>query len=141
MTPTLIGRWQTRLLLLGTLGVLLTVPFSLSLASPVPFYVLGAVTVFGMVLWDPLYNYLQTWRWDHDWPAVLQLTAGIWEGLFVYLVLTWLLRQLGITVFANLTPSIFILHYGLVWLGVFTASQTLMRILFPRWRFRGGQWL
>jgi len=90
-----------------------------------------------MVLWDPLYNYLQTWRWDHDWPAVLQLTAGVWEGIVIYLFLTWLLPKMGIT----LTPRIFILHYGLVWLGVFTASQTLMRILFPRWRFRGGQWL
>jgi hypothetical protein len=141
MTPTLIGRWQTRLLLLGTLGVVITIPFSLVVASALPFHVLAAVAIFGVVFWDPIYNYLQTWSWDHDWPALFQLIAGIWEGLFVYLVFTWLLPLLGIAGLASLTPNLFVIHYGLVWLAVFTASQTLMRVLFPRWRFRGGQWL
>ena len=35
----------------------------------------------------------------------------------------------------------FALHYSFVWLAIYLASQTLMRIFFPYWRFRGGQWL
>lgn len=41
----------------------------------------------------------------------------------------------------QLDPGMFLLHYSAVWLAVFIASQSLMRIIFVRWRFRGGQWL
>ena len=30
-------------------------------------------------------------------------------------------------------------HYFVVWLAVFIASQSIMRVLFVRWRFFGGQ--
>jgi len=33
MTPTLFGRWQTRLLLFSTIGVLVTLPFFLGLIT------------------------------------------------------------------------------------------------------------
>ena len=78
MTPTLIGRWQTRILLLGTLGILVTIPFSLN-GESVYFQVLLAIAVLGC-LWDIVYNQLQTVRWDHDWPA----TSGLWVGIDLF---------------------------------------------------------
>jgi hypothetical protein len=144
MTPTLFGRWQTRLLLLATVGVFVSMPFATGLigsgASSVYFWILGYVAIFGLG-WDVLYNYLQKFRWDRDWPAAYQLLAGIWELVFVYC---------GVKLFGflpipqakdQLSPEVFLLHYSTVWLAVFIVSQSLMRIIFPRWRFRGGQWL
>ncbi|BAY90992.1 MULTISPECIES: hypothetical protein [unclassified Tolypothrix] len=144
MTPTLFGRWQTRLLLLATVGVLVSLPFAMGLIGPGPnsvyFLILTYVAIFGLG-WDVLYNYLQKFRWDRDWPAAYQLFAGIWEFIFVYC---------GVKLFGflpipipkeELPPHIFLLHYSIVWLAVFFSSQSLMRIIFPRWRFRGGEWL
>lgn len=140
MTPTLIGRWQTRTLLLGTLGILVTIPFSLN-GESVYFQVLLAIAVLGC-LWDIVYNQLQTVRWDHDWPATLQVGAGIWEAFFFYVPFRYLISNiLKIGWLIDIPFDKFLLHYACIWLAVFTASQTLMRIIFPRWRFHGGEWL
>ncbi|MCL1494836.1 MAG: hypothetical protein M1G31_29445 [Pseudanabaena sp. Salubria-1] len=140
MTPTLIGRWQTRILLLGTLGILVTIPFSLN-GESVYFQVLLAIAVLGC-LWDIVYNQLQTVRWDHDWPATLQVGAGIWEAFFFYVPFRYLISNiLKIGWLIDIPFDKFLLHYACIWLAVFTASQTLMRIIFPRWRFHGGEWL
>ena len=142
MTPTLLGRWQTRLLLLATVGILITLPFALGIFSPgassVYFWVLAYIAIFG-IGWDILYNYLQKFRWDRDWPAIFQLFAGIWEAIFLILIIKVL--RLPLPGVSDFDIGLFIRHYSFVWLGVFLASQTIMRILFPRWRFRGGQWL
>lgn len=141
MTPTLFGRWQTRLLLLATVGVLITLPFSVGIIGPGAssefFWIVGYVALFGL-LWDVLYNYLQKFRWDRDWPGAFQLLAGIWEAIFIACVV----KLFGLpNVPRELPINGFIFHYSLVWLGVYITSQTLMRIVFPRWRFKGGQWL
>lgn len=144
MTPTLFGRWQTRLLLLATVGVLVSLPFAMGLiasnANSVYFWILGYVAIFGLG-WDVLYNYLQQYRWDRDWPAAYQLLAGIWELVFVFCAIK-LFGFLPIPLPKEELPlAVFLLHYSVVWLAVFVSSQSLMRIIFPRWRFRGGEWL
>jgi hypothetical protein len=60
----------------------------------------------------------------------------ILEGLFVCLILY------GLDLLPAL-PSlgVFWLHYASVWVTTFLASQSLMRLLFPRWRYRGGRWM
>ncbi|WP_460202307.1 hypothetical protein [Scytonema sp. NUACC21] len=144
MTPTLFGRWQTRLLLLATAGVLVSIPFASGLIASnhgtVYFWILAYVSLFGLG-WDIVYDQIQKYRWDRDWPAAYQLFAGIWELVFVFC---------GVKVFGFLPipvpkellpPHVFLLHYCVVWLAVFLTSQSLMRIVFVRWRFRGGQWL
>ncbi|MBD2193952.1 MULTISPECIES: hypothetical protein [Calothrix] len=142
MTPTLFGRWQTRLLLLATVGVVVSLPFAIGLIGNTPstayFWVLAYVAIFGLG-WDVLYNYLQKFRWDRDWPAAYQLLAGIWEFIFVFC---------GVKIFGflpipkeELAPQFLLIHYSIVWLAIFISSQSLMRIIFPRWRFRGGEWL
>ncbi|MGE5656239.1 MAG: hypothetical protein ACM37W_06445 [Actinomycetota bacterium] len=142
MTPTLLGRWQTRLLLFATVGTLVTLPFFLGLIGAQPsaiyFWSLGYFGIFGLA-WDVLYNYLQTFRWDRDWPGALQLLAGIWEAIFLGLLIE-VIGLPGISQ-ADFNLILFAWHYSSVWLAVYLASQTLMRILFPYWRFRGGQWL
>ncbi|MBE9126556.1 MULTISPECIES: hypothetical protein [unclassified Coleofasciculus] len=143
MTPTLLGRWQTRLFLFATVGLLITLPFYWGIISPntgfpsypVFFRILAYVVLFGLG-WDILYNYLQKFRWDRDWPGVLQLLAGIWEGGFLLSIV----KLFGLpSIPKEVSPLWFIIHYSLVWLGVYVASQSLMRIVFPRWRFRGGR--
>jgi hypothetical protein len=145
MTPTLLGRWQTRLFLLATIGVLITLPFYFGIIganpgvgnNPVFFWILGYVALFGFV-WDILYIFLQKFRWDRDWPGIFQLFAGIWELVFVGCGV----KLLGLPNVSKAVPLFwFIVHYSAVWLGVYIASQSLMRILFPRWRFRGGRLL
>jgi hypothetical protein len=142
MTPTLFGRWQTRLLLMATVGVIVSLPFAMGLIDGSPdsiyFWILGYVTVFGLG-WDILYNYLQKFRWDRDWPAAYQLFAGLWELLFILCGVQIFNLPLPIPK-EQLSLIMVLLHYSVVWLSVFITSQSIMRILFPRWRFRGGQW-
>lgn len=139
MTPTLFGRWQTRLLLFASVGSLVSLPFFvLNGNNPVFFVIVIYIAALGCG-WDVLYNYFQGYRWDHDWPAALQLLAGIWEGLF-FAMLFNLVPLPGIPR-DTLPLPLYIAHYSLVWLAIFITSQSLMRIFFPRWRFHGGQWL
>lgn len=141
MTPTLIGRWQTRLLLLGTLGVLITIPFSLINGDAIYFQVLLCITVLGCI-WDIVYNLLQQLRWDRDWSALTQLAAGIWEAFFFYIPFKFLFGNILKLPWLSVEIPLekFLLHYVCIWLVVFTASQTIMRVVFPRWRFHGGKW-
>jgi hypothetical protein len=142
MTPTLRGRWQTRLLLLGTVGLVATLIVGLALGDLLtPLALLGYVLLLGFG-WDALYHYLQSWRWDRDWPPAFQLAGGIAEGLLV-----WGLVQAGRSVFeglpgvaATLTTTQFIAHYGTVWLMMFLGTQGPLRVLFLHWRWRGGEW-
>jgi hypothetical protein len=138
MTPTLFGRWQTRLFLFSTVGVLITLPFALGIigaGSSSFFSVLLDLLLFGLV-WDSLYIYLQGFRWDRDWPAIFQLLSGIWEAIFIVAIVK-IFGLPGIP--KDLSLFWFVLHYSCVWLGIFTASQTIMRVLFPKWRFYGGE--
>ncbi|MCL2937167.1 MAG: hypothetical protein MGU50_11655 [Trichodesmium sp. MAG_R02] len=134
MTPTLFGRWQTRLLLLATVGILITIPFS----EPIYFSVLAYIAILGL-FWDVVYDFLQKFRWDRDWPGVYQLLAAIWEAIFLLLIANTI--DLPLLEVSDLETGNFALHYSLVWLGRYIVSQTLMRIFFPRWRFRGGRFL
>ncbi|AFY55135.1 hypothetical protein Riv7116_2629 [Rivularia sp. PCC 7116] len=144
MTPTLFGRWQTRLLLLFTVGLFVSLPFAIGVlgspASDVYFWILFYVAIFGLG-WDVVYDQIQKYRWDRDWPAVYQLFAGIWEFIFIVCGVKFL-GFLPTPIPKEELPLFWVFfHYFVVWLAVFLASQSLMRILFVRWRFFGGQWL
>ena len=138
MTPTLRGRWQTRLVLLLTIGVGVTAFFGMIYQDfGVGFSILGYILIFGLV-WDVWYNFLQSLRWDHDWSPALYLAAGIWET-----VILWVLIQfLGLPgIPDNLNAFIFLFHFGSIWVITMFIMFGPLRIIFPRWRFRGGQWL
>ena len=138
MTPTLRGRWQTRLLLFLTIGLGITAVFGrLYRDLPTAFSILGYMLVFGLV-WDMVYFWLQSRRWDHDWSPALYVAGAVWEaivmiGCIKFLDLPGVPRDFGVLKF--------LLQYGAVWAGTLLFAFGPMRILFPRWRFRGGQWL
>jgi hypothetical protein len=135
VTPTLVGRWQTRLLLLATIGLLVSVPFAIIAGSPVFFVVVGYVALFGLA-WDALYSLLQALRWERDWPPAFAVVAGVAEAVLIF-VLATTIGLPGLP--ADLSAGLFAFHYTVVWLAVFFFAQGPMRALFPWWRFHGGR--
>lgn len=142
MTPTLFGRWQTRIFLLATVGVLISLPFALGIIGDHPgliyFWILFYIGLFGLA-WDCLYHFLQQFLWDHDWPGALQLIAAIVEAIFLAIVIS----AFGLPFVSafDFNFGLFFFHYIVVWIGIYLTSWVVMRLLFPRWRFRGGRWL
>jgi hypothetical protein len=138
VTPTLPGRWQTRLVLLATLGALVAAVFALfNTGAAVTLYlVLLYVALFGLG-WDVLYLVLQKLRWDRDWPPLFQLAGGVAEAalLFALLSTTGLPGIRGGTV----PFGLFCAMYATVWFAIFVATQGPLRAIFPRWRFNGGR--
>jgi hypothetical protein len=138
MTPTLLGRWQTRLVMLATFGLVITLVFALSYRpfNETFFVVLFWVAVFGLG-WDIVFILLQKLRWDRDWPPLFQWLAAAAEGLAVYLVID----NTGLPGVAEggVPAGIFTAHYGLVFFTTWAWTQGPMRALFPRWRFDGGR--
>jgi hypothetical protein len=135
VTPTLIGRWQTRVLLLATVGVIVSVPFWLVGGSVAFFVVLGWIALIGLA-WDVLYTILQAFRWERDWPPAFAVVAGIAEAVLVYLLATRL-GLAGLPI--DLSLGVFAFQYAVVWLATFFFAQGPMRALFPWWRFHGGR--
>lgn len=142
MVPTLMGRLQTRVLVLATVGALLTLlvtpilPSSASLGDTygATFAVLVTVAVLGLG-WELLYHGLQQFRWEKDWPTFFGLFTGLNEGLLV-----WLLVSAGAVPGADGTSgTAFVLHFVVVWMGVWLFVNGPMRVPFLRWRFRGGR--
>ena len=139
VTPTLLGRVQTRIFLV--LGVGLPWTLLVSPALPVPaskdllsVYRLTltalAVAVVVGVAWDALYYGLQQLRWDKDWPSCFGLLNGLNEG-----VTTWVgLHLVGVLSGAygpsNAMFVAFIVHFSSTWILVWLSAQGPMRIFF-----------
>ena len=136
MTPTLFGRWQTRIFLLATIGVIVSWPFYYDEGEMVYFWILLYVGIFGL-FWDILYNYLQGFLWDHDWPGAIQFFACIAEGI----ILGSACKFVGLPHIELFDLVDFMIHYSLVSAIAFLSSWVVMRLLFPRWRFKGGTWI
>lgn len=142
MTPLYSGRLETRLFLLGVIGGLWTAvvtPFlpgggSLATRYQATFSVLAVVFVLGAV-WDVLYQFLQQFRWEKDWPIMFTLLTGFNEGIAVWAVFAAHLVP-GHPV---LTGAAFIVHFTTVWLLTWLFAIGPMRVVFPRWRFQGGR--
>ncbi len=143
MVPTLFGRVQTRLILLAVVGGAIT-----ALITPVlptagtlgdrylaTFVVLGTVAVLA-VAWEVLYHLLMQLRWERDWPTLFGLVTLVPEG-----VLTGVLATAGLLPLlpGPVPVSAFVIHFVVVWLGVWLVANGPMRVPFIRWRFRGGR--
>jgi hypothetical protein len=139
MTFTLFGRWQIRVLLLATIGLLLTIAIALKSGTVIAgqiFITLIYLGVFGAI-WDLLYHQLQRLRWDGDWNGLLQLGGAIWEGIFLVMVI-----KLGLPGIDRVQFNLpgFIGFYTVLCLLNFAVTHSLLRILSPYSRFNGGQW-
>lgn len=139
MTPTFIGRIQTRLLLLATVGVAWTILISPLLAAgdatlgnvyTATFRALAIVAMLGTFIWEPIYHGLQQLRWEKDWPTGLGLVTGLPEGVVTYLVLITTMDVPG---------TIFFIHFFTTWVLVWLSVHGPLRIVMLRWRYRGGR--
>lgn len=147
MTPTLLGRIQTRIFLLVVLGVPWTLVLgpilprpegaSLGDAYQVLFLALALVALIGVV-WELVYHGLQQLRWEKDWPTLFGLLTGINEGIVVYLVLR-LMSDQGWPFEFELDTVAFVVDFAVIWVSVWLAANGPMRVVFLRWRFRGGR--
>ena len=139
MTFTLFGRWQIRVLLLATLGMLLSILIVVRFNSIAgqTFLTLLYLGVLGLG-WDFGYHQLQRLRWDGDWNGLLQFAGAVWEGVFLVMVI----GTVGLPGIdrASFNLSGFIGFYTSYCLLNSIATHSLLRILSPYSRFNGGQW-
>ena len=150
MTPTLLGRWQTRLLLFVVLGLPITFFWGLYKEGwrfPPPteidsifvqsFLVIGCILILGLIL-DPLYMQIQRFHWDQDWPFAYQFFFSIVEFLIVALAIEydvlWFL-------FDRVKPPFWdaATHFAWVFIPSFLALLGGVQIYLVRWRFKGGE--
>lgn len=149
MTPTILGRIQTRIFLVATVGVLWTLLIGPALAGMMSdpdattgdvyrlaFGALVLVAVVG-IAWELLYHALQQYRWEKDWPTLFGLVTGVPEGIVVALLLgAGLPWDVG-----DVPVGAYITHFATTWILIWLVANGPMRVLFIRWRFRGGRLL
>jgi hypothetical protein len=148
MTPTLSGRLQSRFVLLWSVGLIITL-FYMLVFGPIGIgghapdswkllLILAYVNLLG-IGWDLFYIYLQRFRWDADWPLAFQFGFGLVEGVLVYILfqLNWLP---GVK-FGEGDFWRFFFHYGGVWWWTNWCLFGPLRVIFPGWRFNGGEFI
>lgn len=144
MTPTLVGRIQTRVFLLLVIGVPWTLLIGPVLPRPdgatlgdVYATLLLAVLIVAVVGigWEALYHALQQFRWEKDWPTLFGLVTGIPEGILTFVILSALVGPMGLEV----DVPAFLIQFITLWLLVWLVANGPMRIVLLRWRFRGGR--
>ncbi|MCD9624831.1 hypothetical protein [Rhabdothermincola salaria] len=144
MIPSLVGRLQTRVFVMLVIGIPWTLLVTPVLPMPtddvgdvialgeryeVTFVAWFLALAFGLV-WELVYHAWQQRRWDRDFPSLYFLLAGLWEFLPVAAVV--------IAVYEPPFAAIVIMFFGL-WLLMWVFVQGPIRVLVPRWRFRGGR--
>ncbi|MGW2661858.1 hypothetical protein ACWCW7_12915 [Nocardia tengchongensis] len=145
MTPTLHGRLQTRVLILGALGTVIAVlvtpllpmgRLSVAQGYRVTLTVLAAVILVGAG-WELVYHGVQQFRWDKDWPTLFGLVTIVNEGLLMWL----LVRYTTVVLPRGLRPPAvaFGLDFTLTWLAFWGFVNGPIRVLLPRWRYNGGR--
>ncbi len=137
MTPTLIGRIQTRIFLMLFLAlpwILLITPVlpgtgdaPLSTVYRMSLRAWLYVLVIGCVVWEPIYHLLQQFRWEKDWPTPFAWLVGAFEGFVVWLLLD------------NVRWYTFLILFATTWTLVWLAAIGPIRVVLIRWRFRGGR--
>lgn len=145
MTPTLFGRWQTRILLYVILGLPITLVYSLYLKRWTwppfwdPFVFLSLILAVGLVL-DVLYIQLQKLRWDHDWPFAFQFVVSIAEFGLVWWVMSegWF-DQLLLDGGGRIPFETAAYHFAFVFVPSFLMLLGPLQIFLVRWRFKGGE--
>lgn len=140
MTPTLAGRIQTRIALLGTIGLLWTfivVPFLPKGGATLPeTYTATVLAVIVVAVvgcgWELLYHLVQQYRWEKDWPILYGLLVGIPEGILAFFVVDALIPS-------GPSPLTFALHFSSTWILVWLTAVGPLRVVLLRWRFNGGR--
>ncbi len=140
MLPTLNGRIQTRIFLLAVVGSIWTLIITPVLPTGAPlaasygatFSVLLVTLVLG-VLWELVYHGIQQFRWEKDWPTLFGLLLVIPEGLLAWFLVFKVLKPSD-----SATTATFV-HLLTTWFLMWCMANGPLRVLFIRWRFRGGE--
>jgi hypothetical protein len=150
MTPTLHGRIQTRIFVTLIIGGIWTLIITPVLPAPQPvstgdlykvtFTVLLTQLVLG-IGWEFVYHWLMGFRWEKDWPSFFLFIEGITEAVLLWIVLS-----------ADIVPGIseepgdrqvygstFLVLFITTWIVTWAWIQGPMKVMYPRWRFRGGR--
>jgi hypothetical protein len=151
MTPTLLGRWTTRLLLFVFIGLPVTFLWGLYLENwsfPPPtssdslfvqaFVFLTLILILGLVL-DVLYMQIQRFHWDQDWPFAYQFFFSILEFLIVYYAICYEIVDYVFEFRPRPTFNAAACHFSLVFIPSFLALLGGIQIFLVRWRFKGGE--
>jgi hypothetical protein len=166
MTPVFLGRIQTRIfvaVVIGGLWTLFITPFLLinapgqdgyQLAFTLPdglfgdtykltFAALAVVTVFGCLVWEPIYHGAMQFRWEKDWPAFFNFWQVVPEGITTFLLLhvSWInpLPDIGPDKEQFVPVLAFTFLFVSTWIVTWLFANGPMKIFFLRWRFNGGQ--
>jgi hypothetical protein len=143
MLPILSGRLQTRIFVIAVVGSLWTLvisPFLPPHGAPLSdryqatFTVLALVLLLGLA-WEFVYQVLQQFRWEKDWPTLFGFLTGINEGLAVWLIV----EHVHLPASPHITGGAFVVHFTTVWLVTWLFVNGPMRVPFVHWRFRGGR--
>ncbi len=149
MTPSLVGRIQTRLFLLFTVGLAWTIVVTpiLPRGAALPgestagelygttIAALITVAVLGAIVWEPLYHLAQQYRWEKDWPILFGLLTAIPEGIIAFAVIDdSMMASSGVA-----GPTTFWALFLSTWLVVWLFASGPMRVVMLRWRYRGGR--
>lgn len=148
MTPTLIGRIQTRLVLLATVGLVWTAAVSPLLPRPewaslamvyrITFKAIGVVAGAG-IGWELAYHGLQQLRWNKDWPSLFGVLTAINEGIAAWLLLHALHIIPGTYRISSPIWPLFVIHFLSTWTLLWLTMQGPLRVVALRWRFEGGR--
>lgn len=146
MTPTLSGRIQSRIVLLGTVGIVWTLLVGLVVPRPEEaatsavykalFTALLIVAVVG-IAWELIYHALQQYRWEKDWPTIFGLVVAVPEG-----IVAWVLLQNGMPWDVKpVQASTFLTMFITLWILIWAIANGPLQIVFLRWRYRGGRFI
>jgi len=165
MTPTLLGRWHTRLILFLFIGLPITFlyawylsawglssdyaiswpfdqvwfrlpPIELSIFQD-PFKFLLALLIVGLVL-DIAYIQIQRFQWDQDWPFAYQFFFSWVEFFLVFYAMDFGLLDFMFPD-GRIPFSTALVHFTWVFTFSFIGVLALLQIFFVRWRFKGGE--
>ncbi|CAN5351527.1 hypothetical protein BH11ACT8_BH11ACT8_31870 [soil metagenome] len=142
MLPTLNGRIQTRLFMLATMGLVLTLVLTPVLPTGpgyrVTFVILATVAVLG-VLWELLYHLIQQFRWEKDWPTLFGFITCVNEGLLIIILLKAdAVPGLGVDG-SDVSIAAFLIDFLVIWMAIWVWTNGPMRVPFIHWRFFGGR--
>ncbi len=142
MTPTLAGRWQTRILLYLFIGLPVTLLYGLYLDLAElgrlgdPFVFITALLVVGLLL-DYPYIQIQRFRWDNDWPFAFQFFFSILEFLITLGLMN--IGALDAFLVDRIPVEYATTHFTLVFIPSFIGVLAGIQVFLVRWRFKGGE--
>ena len=151
MTPTWLGRIQTRIMVM----LVIAVPWTLLLGFFLPadrgdqssvgavgalyqhmFLALGVVLVLGVIVWDGVWHFVQQFRWENDWPILYALLVVVPEGILAYVVV----RLVGLeTEGVLVVVAGFVVHILSTWILMWLFLIGPIRAFSLRYRFQGGR--